>query len=92
MPYDRPYDLNRDSGHRDQAEEIDAADDVRAVAIVRERDRDNGVESWRQTRKVLRLEGSTDLSARTDGAQLRNAATAWSRSPPARAIETGGHG
>jgi hypothetical protein len=92
LPYYRLYYLNRDSGHIDRAEEIDAADDVRAVAIVRERERDSAVELWQQARKVLRLEGSTDVSAQTDGAQLRNAAAAWSRSPPARVIETGGHG
>jgi hypothetical protein len=92
MPYYRLYYLNRGSGHIDRAEEIDAADDVRAVAIVRERERDTAVELWQQSRKVMRLEGSTDGSAQADGAQLRNAAAAWSRSPPARVIETRRHG
>lgn len=73
MPYYRLYHLNRSSGHIDRVEEIDAADDVEAVAIVQDRERDAAVELWQEGRKVLRLEGSTDKSARTEVEPFRNA-------------------
>lgn len=74
MPYYRLYHLNRSSGHIDRVEEIDAADDVKAVAIVQDRERDTAVELWQEGRKVLRLEGSTDRSAPTEAEPFRNAA------------------
>ena len=63
MPYYRLYHLNRSSGQIDRAEVIDAADDVRAIAIVRERRRDAAIELWQEGRKVLRLEGAAHVSA-----------------------------
>jgi hypothetical protein len=72
MPYYRLYHLNRSSGHIDRVEEIDAVDDVKAVAIVRERERDSAVELWQEGRKVLRLEGPTCLSAPTEPQVFRN--------------------
>jgi hypothetical protein len=74
MPYYRLYRLNRSSGHIDRVEEFDAADDVKAVAIVRERERDTAVELWQEGRKVLHLEGPADMSAPTESEEFRNAA------------------
>jgi hypothetical protein len=73
MPYYRLYHLNRSSGHIDRAEEIDAADDVRAIAIVRDRECDTAVELWQEGRKVLRLEGSTGNFASTGPEAFRSA-------------------
>ena len=73
MPYYRLYHLNRSSGHIDRVEEIDAADDVEAVAIVKDRERETAVELWQEGRKVLRLEGSTDKSALIEAEPFRNA-------------------
>ena len=64
MPYYRLYRLNRSSGHIDRADEFEAADDVNAVAIARERERDTAVELWQEGRKVLRLEAPADTAPR----------------------------
>ncbi|HYI48439.1 MAG TPA: hypothetical protein VEX35_08250 [Allosphingosinicella sp.] len=74
MPYYRLYHLNRSSGHIDRAEEFDAADDVKAVAIVRERERDTPVELWQEGRKILQLDGPSDMSAPTEPEEFRSAA------------------
>ena len=71
MPCYLLYHLNRSSGHIDRVEEIDAVDDVRAVAIVRKLERDGAVELWREGRKVLRLEGSTRPSVPTEPRPFR---------------------
>lgn len=51
MAYYRLYHLNRSSGHIDRVEIVEAEDDVRAVAIVKARDRDVAVELWQEGRK-----------------------------------------
>lgn len=56
MPYYRLYHLNRTSGHIDFTQDIDAADDVQAVAVARQAERPAAVELWQKGRKVLRLE------------------------------------
>ena len=73
MTYYRLYHLNRFSGHIDRVEEIDAADDVQAIALVKERERETAVELWQEGRKVLRLEGSTNMSELTERQAFRNA-------------------
>ena len=70
----RLYSLNPHSGHIDWAEEIDAADDVEAVAIVRDRPRQVGVELWQEGRKVLRLEKPLDIAQPGPPLTLREAA------------------
>ena len=60
MPYYRLYHLSPGSGHIDRAEGFDAADDVQAIARVRETERSSAVELWQESRKVLRLEGATN--------------------------------
>jgi len=62
MPFYRLYFLNRLTGHIDRAEDFDAADDVQAVALVRDIERETAVELWQERRKVLRLEGPSDVS------------------------------
>ena len=62
MPHYRLYFLNPHSGHIDWAEEIEASDDVEAVAIVRDVPRKAGVELWQEGRRVLRLEKPLDVS------------------------------
>lgn len=61
MAYYRLYHLNRSSGHIDRAEELDAADDVEAVALAKARQRDTDVELWQERRKVHRLKALQDL-------------------------------
>jgi hypothetical protein len=73
MPYYRLYHLNRSNGHIDHVEEIDAADDVHAVALVKERERETAVELWQEGRKIMRLEGSTNMSEPTKRQAFRNA-------------------
>ena len=62
MPHYRLYFLNPHSGHIDWAEEIEAADDVEAVAIVRDVPRKAGIELWQEGRRVLRLEKPLEVS------------------------------
>ena len=73
MPIYRLYSLNPHSGHIDWAEEIDAADDVEAVAIVRDRPRKSGVELWQEGRKVLRLDKPRDVAKPGTPLSLREA-------------------
>jgi alpha-mannosidase len=73
VPYYRLYLLNRSSGHIDRVEEIDAADDVQAVAVARECERETAAELWQEGRKVLRLEVPTNLHAPNDLQMFRSA-------------------
>ncbi len=73
MPYYRLYQFNGSSGPISLAEEIDAADDGEAVALVRKRERDTAVELWKEGRKVLRLAEPTDISARSEPEETQNA-------------------
>ena len=75
MPYYRLYNLNPHSGHIDWAEEIEAADDVEAVALVRDRPRRTAVELWQEGRKVLRLDKPVDVAQPTPLSSLRQAAS-----------------
>jgi hypothetical protein len=75
MPNYRLYHLNPSSGHIDRVEEIDAADDVQAVAIAWERERETPVELWQEGRKVLRLARPTHPAAPTEPQAIRNAVT-----------------
>ena len=62
MAYYRLYSLNPHSGHIDWADEFEAADDVAAVARVRDAERKVPVELWQEGRKILRLEGSSNVA------------------------------
>jgi hypothetical protein len=75
MPYYRLYHLNRLSGHIDRVDEIDASDDVKAVAIAKERERDTAVELWQERRKVLRLEEPARFLEPAERQVSRRAAT-----------------
>lgn len=62
MPYYRLYNLSPTSGHIDRVEEFDAADDVAAVALVRERDHEVAIELWQEGRKLLHLPAPLDVA------------------------------
>lgn len=61
MAYYRLYHLDPFSGRIDRAEEIDAADDIEALALARASQREADVELWQEHRKVHRLEALPDL-------------------------------
>lgn len=73
MPYYRLYHFSRSRGI-DRIEEIRAADDLKAVAIARQRERDSDVELWQAGRKLLRLERPAFGSAQTKGQDALNSA------------------
>jgi len=62
VPYYRLYHLNRRSGHIDHVQEIEAADDVAAVAMSRALQRESAAELWQGDREVHRLDGLPDIS------------------------------
>ncbi len=71
MPYYRLYHLNSGSGHIDRVEEIDAADDVAAVALVQERSHEVAVELWQESRKLLHVEAPANVSLPSEPTGLR---------------------
>lgn len=73
MPYYRIYHFNRSNDHINRADEIEATDDVQAVAIARNSDRETAVEVWQEGRKVLRLEGPANISAPLAGRAAQQA-------------------
>jgi len=62
MPYYRLYTLSPANGHIDRVEEFEAADDVAAVALVRERDHKVAVELWQESRKILHLAAPDNIA------------------------------
>lgn len=62
MPYYRLYSLNPSSGHIDRVEEIDAANDGAAVALVTDREHGVAVELWQEGRKLLHLPKPPEVS------------------------------
>ena len=73
MPYYRLYSLHPHTGHIDWAEDFEAADDVEAVALVRDRPRKAAVELWQEGRKVLRLDRPLDVAQPGSPLSLREA-------------------
>ena len=73
MPYYRLYYLSPTSGHIDRVEEFDVADDVAAVALVRERDHLVAVELWQEGRKVLHIAAPANVARPSESPDLRPA-------------------
>lgn len=73
MPYYRLYNLSPTSGHIDRVEEFEAADDVAAIALVREREREVAVELWQESRKLLHLPSPENVSRPGEPINLRPA-------------------
>ena len=64
MPHYRVYHLDPHSGHINHAEDLDAADDVAALADARQRQCDYPLELWQGARKVSRVDALPELAAR----------------------------
>lgn len=73
MPYYRLYHLSPTTGHIDRVEEFDVADDVEAVALVRERDHPVAVELWQESRKILHLAAPANVAQPGEALGLRPA-------------------
>lgn len=65
MPHYRLYLLNSDTGRIDRAEELEAADDVSAIAQARLRQDRVPLEIWQEKRKVAHIEPRPRASADT---------------------------
>ena len=61
MPEYRLYHLNLHSGHIDKVEELRACDDVEAICLVQNMDRQRTLELWREARKVRRFDGPPNV-------------------------------
>ena len=63
MPDYRLYLLNRHSGHIDGVEEFHSADDVEAICLVGQKERDVSTELWCRSRKIARFDARPEAAA-----------------------------
>lgn len=76
MAYYRLYNLSPSSGHIDRVEEFDAADDRAAIEHVEGLERAVAVELWQEGRKILHLDGPTNIALPGEPLAMRDAVAA----------------